>query len=104
MVILIQVKEYDKLLIVDELCMIDVVANIDDVVANIDDVVAYIDDVAAYADDDCYYLLLFSMQFDDSYIYILLFFVNSPLLLELPPRGQVQVAMDSQEWLLCRRL
>ena len=48
--------------------------NIDDVVANIDDVVAYIEDVAAYADDDCYYLLLFSMQFDDSYIYILLLF------------------------------
>ena len=54
-----------------------------DVVANIDDVVAYIDDVAAYADDGCYYLLFFSIYFDDSYIYIL------PLICELTPSAGI---------------
>jgi len=40
-------------------------------------------------------MLMFSIRIDDLYIYIYIYitfdFVNSPLLLELPPCGQVQV-------------
>jgi len=40
---------------------------------------------------------MFSIQIDDLYIYIYITFdfVNSPLLLELPPCGQVQVMKTS---------
>ncbi len=46
-------------------------------------------------DDECSGCCRFSIQLYGLYIYIYCFcFVNSPLLLELPPCGQVQVAMD----------
>ncbi len=57
-----------------------------------------------YADDGCYYCCCFPMQL---LIHIFIYnfcFVNSPLLLELLPCGQVQVMKASRYWLLCPRL
>jgi len=49
-------------------------------------------------------LLMFSIRIDDLYIYIYYFwFVNSPLLLELPPCGQVQVMKTSDMLALVSR-
>jgi len=41
------------------------------------------------------YLLMFFIQVDD-YLYILFLIVNSPLLLELSPCGQVQISKASR--------
>ena len=46
---------------------------------------------------------VFLIQVDDSLYIYYFWFVNSPLLLELPPCGQVQVMKASRCWLLCLR-